>query len=579
MENNTSNNSNSIQPQPPRNANDIDLERNLTASSSEEGIHPYEKDSHDEDLNIKKTRSINHFGDHDSIHSEIDVAFEDPEYEEQLSKIVTHIDPKHLEVNEKDPWKYTIDAETGYRIVEWVEDDPDCPLNWSNSKKWFQTANLGLICFVVAFSSAVVTGDMEGPMERFGVSMEVVILTVTLLVLGFGVGPLVFAPFSEEWGRQIIYNTTLFVAVIFIVPCAVAKNIGTLLVFRLLGGITFSAPMTLIGGSLSDMWRANERGIAMAIFSAMPFLGPVTGPLIGGYIGQYAGWRWIYYVLLIFSGCVYAYVLVAIPETHHATLLKRRCKKLIKETGDDSYRTRKMMLPMQLGKTMVIALIRPFQLFCELIVFLMTIYMTILYCLLYIFFFAYPIVFGEGKGWSTGKTGLTFIPIAVGSIVGTAIAPWINNDYIRRAKVYTDRGEMPPPEIRLIPMMFGSWLMPIGLFIFAWTSYPSLIWVGPVLAGFPCGIGFLIIYNSANNYIVDSYQHFAASALAAKTSVRSFGGATVILGTVQMYHAMGYQWASSLLAFVSLGCCGIPFLFYFFGAKIRAKSKYAYNPE
>lgn len=50
------------------------------------------------------------------------------------------------------------------------------------------------------------------------------------------------------------------------------------------------------------------------------------GPLIGGYIGDHAGWRWIYYVLLIFSGCVYVYAVIIIPETHHATLLKRRAK-------------------------------------------------------------------------------------------------------------------------------------------------------------------------------------------------------------------------------------------------------------
>lgn len=71
--------------------------------------------------------------------------------------------------------------------------------------------------------------------------MEVVVLTVSLFVVGFGVGPLVFAPFSEEFGRQIIYNTTLFVAVAFILPCALAKNIGTLLIGRLLSGIAFSA--------------------------------------------------------------------------------------------------------------------------------------------------------------------------------------------------------------------------------------------------------------------------------------------------------------------------------------------------
>jgi hypothetical protein len=137
----------------------------------------------------------------------------------------------------------------------------------------------------------------------------------------------------------------------------------------------------------------------------------------------------------------------------------------------------------------------------------------------------------------------------------------------------------PPAEVRLIPMMCSCWFIPIGLFIFAWTSYPHLSWAGPAIGGFPVGFGFIFLYNSANNYLVDSYQHQAASALAAKTFLRSFWGAAVVLFTVQMYARLGYQWASSVLAFISLACCAIPFVFYFFGAAIRRRSKFAYSGD
>jgi hypothetical protein len=99
------------------------------------------------------------------------------------------------------------------------------------------------------------------------------------------------------------------------------------------------------------------------------------------------------------------------------------------------------------------------------------------------------------------------------------------------------------------------------------------------MGGFPVGFGFIFLYNSANNYLVDSYQHQAASALAAKTFLRSFWGAAVVLFTVQMYDRLGDQWASTLLAFIGLACCGIPFVFYFFGARIRAHSHYAYSED
>lgn len=123
--------------------------------------------------------------------------------------------------------------------------------------------------------------------------------------------------------------------------------------------------------------------------------------------------------------------------------------------------------------------------------------------------------------------------------------------------------------------MISCWAIPIGLFIFAWSSYKELTWVGPALGGFPVGFGFILLYNAANNYLVDSYQSQAASALAAKTFLRSFWGAATVLFTTQMYHRLGDQWASSLLGFIALACCAIPYVFYFFGRRIRAHSKFA----
>jgi hypothetical protein len=150
--------------------------------------------------------------------------------------------------------------------------------------------------------------------------------------------------------------------------------------------------------------------------------------------------------------------------------------------------------------------------------------------------FSYPVVFTEDKGWSAGKTGLMFIPIAVGILGGVIVSPLVNRQYIRSCLKYEAQhgGERPPPELRLIPMICACWLVPIGIFIFAWTSYPDISWVGPCLAGLPIGFGFVVLYNAFNNYMVDAYQHVAASALAAKTFRRSIWGACTVLFTTQM---------------------------------------------
>jgi multidrug resistance protein len=370
---------------------------------------------------------------------------------------------------------------------------------------------------------------------------------------------MLFAPLSEVLGRRIIYATTLLLAVIFIIPCAVAPNIQTLLVCRAIDGIAFSAPMTLVGGTLSDLWRTEERGVPMAAFSAAPFIGPAIGPLIGGFLFDAAGWRWLYWIQLILAGVVYILITFTVPETYAPTILARRAAKLRKSTGEKDHVTEQDLDLRPFGERLRVFLIRPFQLlFGELIVFLVSVYMSVLYGLLYMFFVAFPIIYQEGKGYSAGITGLMFIPLAIGVVASACCAPWVNAHYLK---------------------MISCWFIPIGLFIFAWTSYSELSWVGPAIGGFPVGFGFIFLYNAANNYMVDSYQHQAASALAAKTFLRSFWGAAVVLFTEQMYARCGYQWASSILAFISLACCAIPYVFYFFGERIRRHSKYAYSGD
>lgn len=200
---------------------------------------------------------------------------------------------------------------------------------------------------------------------------------------------MIFAPLSEIIGRRIVYATTLLVAVVFIIPCAVADNIATLLVCRAIDGIAFSAPMTLVGGTLSDLWPNEERGVPMAAFSAAPFVGPAVGPLVGGFLSDAAGWRWLYWIQLIVAAIAWIFLTVTVPETYAPILLSRKAARLRKEENDPSYTTEKELDPLSKGEMAEIILLRPFQLlFLEPIVFFLALYMSVLYGLLYMFFVA-----------------------------------------------------------------------------------------------------------------------------------------------------------------------------------------------
>ena len=191
------------------------------------------------------------------------------------------------------------------------------------------------------------------------------------------------------FGRRPVYGVTLGIAVVFVIPCAVAQNIGTLIVCRAIDGIAFSAPMTLVGGSLADLWKNEERGVPMAAFWAAPFLGPAIGPLVGGFLGDASGWRWLYWLQLILAGVSWFLITFTVPETYAPELLKRRAKKLRKAENDPAYVTEAELDSRPLGEKLRIFFFRPFQLlFLEPIVLFISIYMSVLYGLLYMFFVA-----------------------------------------------------------------------------------------------------------------------------------------------------------------------------------------------
>ena len=138
-------------------------------------------------------------------------------------------------------------------------------------------------------------------MEDFNSTNETVAtLTVTIYLLGFALGPPIIAPLSELYGRLIVYHVCNGLFLAFTIACAVSSNVGMFLAFRFITGCAGSAPLTIGGGTVSDVIPQEKRGAAMAIFAVGPLLGPVIAPVIGSFIAQGLGWRWTFWVLAIF---------------------------------------------------------------------------------------------------------------------------------------------------------------------------------------------------------------------------------------------------------------------------------------
>ncbi|OIW33742.1 MFS general substrate transporter [Coniochaeta ligniaria NRRL 30616] len=463
-------------------------------------------------------------------------------------------------------------AESPY-IVDFLPEDAHNPLGFPAWKKWMITILQAIATLAVAFVSTAFSGGIKEVMMTFGIGTEVAILGISLFVLGFAIGPLFWAPLSEFYGRRLLFFLTYAALTAFNAGAAGAQNIWTLIILRFFGGSFGSSPLTNSGGVIADMFHANERGLAAAVFAVAPFLGPCIGPIVGGFLGETEGWRWVEGVMAIFTGVVWIVVTAVVPETYAPVLLRKRAAKLSKITGKVYVSRADFHNKKTMSAQFKVALQRPWVLlFREPIVLLTGIYIAIIYGTLYMLFAAFPIVFQQYRGWSAGVGGLAFIGVAIGMMVAVVYAAFDNKRYQRVAHAC---GGNAPPEARLPPAIVGSVLLPIGLFWFAWTCQPSVHWVVPIIAsGFFAG-GLVLVFLSLLNYLIDSYVLYAASVLAANAVLRSLFGAAFPLFTTYMYKNLGLHWASSIPAFLALGCMPFPYLFWKYGGQIRMKCKYA----
>ena len=298
---------------------------------------------------------------------------------------------------------------------------------------------------------------------------------------------------SELYGRLLPLFGGFFVFMIFQIPLAVAQNLQTIMVTRFFAGLFGCAPLAVVGGALADFWNPIERGIAVAIFAAATFIGPVAGPIMGGFIVEsHLGWRWTGWITMIMAALFLVIGLIFIRESYAPVLLQRRAKKLRYETKNWAYHAKADEVQIDMGQIFTKYLFRPIHmLIIEPILILMTIYMALIYGTLYLFFEAYPISFQEERRWSNGLGALPFLGITIGVLVGVAIIIYLTKT---RAVAQQKKHGRSPPEERLVAMMIGSVLLPVGLFWFAWTSNPHITWVPQVLAGIPIGAGVFLIF-------------------------------------------------------------------------------------
>lgn len=227
----------------------------------------------------------------------------------------------------------------------------------------------------------------------------------------------------------------------------------------------------------------------MSLWAMGALFGPILGPVCGGFLSAAYGWRWIFWVLAIAIAVVSFAALFTINETYAPVLLERKTQRLRKETGNANLRS-KLEQNLTPKEVFIRAITRPTKLmFLSPICALMSLYMAVVYGILYLLFTTFTFVFREAYGFSESTVGLTYIGLGIGNFIGLAALGFSSDRILKR--LTEKNGGKGKPEYRLPPLIFGAPFIPAGLFIYGWTAqYASSVhWAVPLFGTLLVGIG------------------------------------------------------------------------------------------
>ncbi|KAJ5278854.1 hypothetical protein N7478_004226 [Penicillium angulare] len=451
------------------------------------------------------------------------------------------------------------------------DEDPSNPYNWPTKWKVQQILMIASAAFTTSVGVSILTPAHTQFMEEFQVSGTVAIVPLSLYVFALGLGPIVGGPLSETIGRYPVYIGTTLLGSLFTLGVGFSKTFAGICVLRFLSGFCFAPSLAIAAGTINETFKPIKRAIP---------------PVIGSFVVARKGWEWTQWTLLFFAIFTMITILTA-RETFHPVLKHRRAKEL----GLPLPPSQPLSSKARLFAT--VALLRPIQmLLTEPIVAFVCLYVACEFATLFCFFAAVPLVFGGVYGFGLEDSGLVFLAIVVGCLLGV-VTVLLCDVFLYRRKAAKLQGRQVPAEFRLYPALIGSIGLPIGLFWFGWTAKASINWASPTVAIMLFAWGNLCVFVSTTQYIVDTYHGLTvASAMSANSLARYGLAAAFPLFTVQskqiydaihryfkltaslVFTKLDIGWASSLLGFIAIALLPVPWVFFLTGKRLRALSKF-----
>jgi MFS family permease len=361
----------------------------------------------------------------------------------------------------------------------------------------------------------------------------------------------------------------------FNTACIGAPNAHTLTAFRFMAGLGASAPFAVGGGVISDVWRADERGRATAVYTLVPLVGPALGAICGGFITHHAGWRYCFAVTSITNAVVVALSLVLLRETYPPTILHRKAQRLRTETGNLELHTAYERSTQSNTQYVMSAMVRPFRLLgTQPIVQILALLMGVFNGSLYLLLSTFPLLWHERYNEPVNLASLNYLSIGLGFFIGSQLSAFSQDRIYRRLSAHYDTEGR--PEYRIPLMIPAAAVAPLGLLFFGWAAAERWHWIVPNVGALFFSFGVSIGFQAIQVYLIDAYPRYAASAVGAVGVLRSVGGFAFPLFGPELFERLEFGKGGSIVAGV-LAAVGIPGALglWVYGARLRASYRYA----
>ncbi|KAH9886806.1 major facilitator superfamily domain-containing protein [Xylariomycetidae sp. FL2044] len=450
---------------------------------------------------------------------------------------------------------------------DWATDAHN-PYNWPSWKKNLLLISVSVLAFNCSLGTAIISPAHDQLVSEFRVSSTAAFLPISTYLIALGLGPVLGGPLSETAGRQAVWLLTVVGGGLSSLVCGFAPTFAGVCALRFLAGF-FNGPSVAVGpGALAEVFTPAERGFPDSLWMLGSMLGTSLGPLFGVLLTREGGWRWTQFTLCLLSATSLLLVVLA-GETYHPTLQHRRMRELGLVPPE------KTPVLDAVRKFLTISLVRPVHMmFTEPIVGLLTLYIACMFAITFSFYTTFFWIFGTVYAFTPEDSGYVFLGLALGTVLGIVVNQLCDGLLYQRQQSRYPVHQI-PPEHRLYSAMISSVLFPISLFMFATATRADRGPAAPVVAVVIYGIAFTGLVVGCMGYLSDVYHRTTIASASSATSLgRYVLGSIFPLFALRMYQALGISAASCILGGVALVMLPLPWTFYFFGEKVRAKSKY-----